>query len=138
MSQENDNVAILKEAYRLWHEGRADSMEHWMGLMTDDIDFRSLAGGNKGMEFTKECCCKDEVRGYFEGLGADWEMVYYNADEFVAQGNRVVMIGSCSWRHRKTGNVVDTPKVDIFRMRDGKIAAFFELYDTAQIVAATQ
>ncbi len=76
------------------------------------------------------------MRGYFQGLGADWEMVYYNADEFVAQGDRVVMIGSCSWRHRATGNVIDTPKVDIFRLRGGKIAAFFELYDTAKVTAA--
>ena len=136
MSQEDDNVAILKEAYRRWHESRAASVEHWMELMTEDIDFRSLAGGQEGMEFTRECCSKDQVRGYFEGLVADWEMVYYNADEYVAQGNRVVMIGSCSWRHRKTGNVIDTPKVDIFRLRDGKISAFFELYDTAMVMAA--
>ncbi|MEM7225207.1 MAG: nuclear transport factor 2 family protein [Pseudomonadota bacterium] len=136
MSQEKDNVAILKDAYRRWHETRAASVDLWMDLMTDDIDFRSLAHGSQGMEFTKDCCSKDQVRDYFQGLTSDWEMIYYNADEFVAQDNRVVMIGSCSWRHRKNGNVIDTPKVDIFRMRDGKITAFFELYDTASVIAA--
>ena len=52
MSQEDDNVAILKEAYRRWRESGADTVEHWLDLMTDDIDFRSLAGGARGMEFT--------------------------------------------------------------------------------------
>ena len=62
-------------------------------------------------------------------------MLDYTADEFVAQGDRVVMLGSCEWKHRGTGKTVKTPKADVIRMRDGKIVDFMEFYDTAAAIA---
>jgi hypothetical protein len=43
MSQEEMHVSLLKEAYKKWHETKAGSAEHWLALMTDDIQFRSLS-----------------------------------------------------------------------------------------------
>jgi len=80
---------------------------------------------------------RDALRDYFAGLTRDWEMIEYVADEFVAQGDRVVMLGRCSWRFKKTGKVVSTPKVDVWMMANSKAVAFFEYYDTAQVHAAT-
>ena len=36
---------------------------------------------------------RDELGRYFEGLARDWEMIEYKVDQFVAQGDRVVMLG---------------------------------------------
>ena len=33
-------------------------------------------------------------------------MMEYEVDHFVAQGDRVVMLGRCAWRFKKTGKVV--------------------------------
>ncbi len=63
-------------------------------------------------------------------------MIHYTVDEFVAQGDAVFMRGSCSWRHKRTGRVVDTPKVDFWRFRNGKAVEFYEYYDTVRVVAA--
>ena len=103
MSTEESHVAVLKEAYRRWHETKAGSVDHWLDLMTDDVKFRSLAEGAKPMAFTRMSTCKGDVKSYFNGLTADWEMLYYRIDEYVAQGERVVALGSCSFKHRKTG-----------------------------------
>ena len=84
------------------------------------------------MAFTRMSTCKGDVKSYFNGLTADWEMLYYRIDEYVAQGERVVALGSCSFKHRKTGKILETPKADFHKFRDGKICEFFELYDTAQ------
>ena len=132
MSTEESHVAVLKEAYRRWHETKAGSVDHWLDLMTDDVKFRSLAEGAKPMAFTRMSTCKGDVKSYFNGLTADWEMLYYRIDEYVAQGERVVALGSCSFKHRKTGKILETPKADFHKFRDGKICEFFELYDTAQ------
>jgi len=43
MTDEEKNVISLKEAYRLWNETKAGTVDHWLGLMTDDVHFRSLA-----------------------------------------------------------------------------------------------
>jgi ketosteroid isomerase-like protein len=63
-------------------------------------------------------------------------MIEYRVDHFVAQGDRVVMVGHCSWRAKRTGKVVATPKVDTWRFANGKAVEFYEFYDTAQVHAA--
>src|SRR5688572_17224518 len=115
MSQEAENVALLRDAYALWNSSRAglEGVERWMSLMADRVAWRSLAGGATGMEFTRQASTRSAVRGYFDMLVAEWAMQRYDADEFVAQGDRVVMIGRCVWKHRKTGKVVDSPKCDV-------------------------
>jgi ketosteroid isomerase-like protein len=40
--------------------------------------------------------------------------------------------------YRKTGIVVESPKADVFRFRDGLIVEFFEFFDTARALAATR
>jgi uncharacterized protein len=132
MSTEDSNVTVLKEAYRQWHDTKGGSVDHWLTLMTDDVKFRSLAEGTKPMEFTCTSSCKSDVQRYFAGLTEDWQMNYYRMDEYIAQGDRVVALGSCSFKHKKTGKILETPKADFHKFRDGKICEFFELYDTAQ------
>lgn len=132
MSTEDSNVTVLKEAYHQWHDTKGGSVDHWLTLMTDDVKFRSLAEGTKPMEFTLTSSCKSDVQRYFAGLTEDWQMNYYRMDEYIAQGDRVVALGSCSFKHKKTGKILETPKADFHKFRDGKICEFFELYDTAQ------
>ena len=135
MSQEEMHVSLLKAAYKKWHETKAGSAEHWLALMTDDIQFRSLGRGAPKMEFTRTSTCKEEVKGYFSQLTSEWEMIHYTIDEYIAQGDRVVALGNCAFRNKRTGKVLETPKADIHRFRNGKMCEFFEFYDTAQIIA---
>ena len=135
---EDDNVKILKEAYQYWSDHKEGSFEYWMDLMADNIQLNSIADGRKGMEFSRPCCCKQDVVRYFEELASEWEMIHYTVNEFIAQGERVVVIGSCGWKNRKTGKTVETPKADIIRMRNSKIIEFYEFYDTAKAIEGSQ
>jgi ketosteroid isomerase-like protein len=137
MSEEARNVEMLRTLYARWHDSRGADVASWLECMADTVDWRSLAEGAAGMEFTQRAVGKDDVRGYFELLGRDWEMQSYTVDHFVAQGDRVVMLGRCAWKHRATGKFVDTPKADAITLADGKIVGFMEYYDTAQALAAT-
>jgi uncharacterized protein len=125
-------VAQLKEAYNEWQESKGASSKKWLELMDEQVVFRSLAGGAEGMEFTKHCYSKADVEGYFDGLGADWEMLSYIPEYFVAEGDRVAVKSTCSWKSRKTNKVVETHKADFFRFSNDKIIEFFEFYDTAK------
>lgn len=136
--QEQTNAALLKQAYEYWDENKEQAFENWMNMIADDVSFSSLANGIAGMEFTRHCNCKNDVFRYFEELARDWEMLDFKMTEFVSQGDRVVAIGSCKWRFSKTGKEVESPKVDIFRLKDGKIVEFMEMFDTARAVACTQ
>jgi len=125
MTDEEKNVNSLKEAYRLWNETKAGTVDHWLQLMTDDVHFRSLAEGAHSMEFTCTSTCKRDVERYFAGLTTEWQMIYYRIDEYIAQGDRVVALGSCSFKHKITGKTLETPKADFHRFRNGKICEFF-------------
>ncbi len=137
MSDEARNVEVLKAAYRRWSETKGGSVDEWMKICADNIAFGSLAqGAAPPIQYMTEYTSRDRLKDYFGGLARDWEMIESAADHFVAQGDRVVVIGRCTWRFKKTGTVVSTPKCDTWRFADGKAVEFFEYYDTAQVMAA--
>jgi ketosteroid isomerase-like protein len=138
VNQENVNLELVRNAYVMWNHNKEQSFENWMNLLADNVRWRSLASGAIGMEFTSMCDCKDDVRNYFMGLARDWEMLHYTPEHYIAQGDWIVMRGSCGWRHRRTNKVVDTPKADFLRLKDGKIVEFHEYFDTAAALAATR
>ena len=138
MTPEEENVALLRPLYAAWNETKGASFGAFLDIIADDVDWRSLADGGVGMDFTRSGKTKGDVERYFEGLGRDWEMLHYVIDDYVAQGDRVVALGRCGFRHRRTGRVVETDKADVVRIRDGRIVSFFEYYDTAGVDAATR
>jgi ketosteroid isomerase-like protein len=73
---------------------------------------------------------------YFQTLARDWEMIEFVPDRFVDGGDDVVMIGRCSWRNRATGKIVDTPKVDVWRFRNGRAISFMEMFDSLAFMRA--
>jgi uncharacterized protein len=136
MGSEASNVERLTEAYARWSESKGGSVDHWMTLVADDIQFGSLAQGAPRVTFLRSYSNRDALADYFAGVLTDWEMLHYSADEFVAQDDRVVMRGSMAWRNKQTGRVVETPKVDYWRFQGGKAVEFYEYYDTARVLAA--
>ena len=136
MANEASNVAKLKEAYAAWSDSRGLSADHWMKIVADNIKFGSLAQGAPRVTFLKSYSNRDALADYFAAVVADWEMVHFTPGEFVAQDDRVFMRGSMAWRNKHTGRTVETPKVDYWRFKDGKVVEFYEYYDTARVLAA--
>ena len=136
ISDEARNVAILQDAYRDWSDSRGGSVDHWMSICDDNIKFGSIAARVESVDYMTTYRKREDLGRYFAGLARDWEMISYRVDQFVAQGDRVVMLGHCSWRAKKTGKVVSTPKADAWRFADGKAIEFYEYFDTAQVVQA--
>ncbi len=137
MADETRNVGILKDAYQNWSESKGASADYWLKICDDKIAFGSLAqGAPQGASYLTTYSNRDALKGYFSGLTRDWEMIEYVAEHYIAQGDRVVMLGRCSWRYKKNGKVVSTPKADAWRFVNGKAVEFFEYYDTAQVHAA--
>lgn len=136
MSEEARNVEMLRKAYAVWSATRGANSDHWMEICADRIAFGSLAHGPPGSAYLTNYQSRDELQGYFAGLANDWEMMEYEVDHFVAQGDRVVMLGRCAWKYKKTGKVVWTQKADSWRFENGKAVEYYEFYDTAQVLAA--
>jgi ketosteroid isomerase-like protein len=137
MADEAPNVEILKAAYKRWSDSKGASVDDWMKICDTNIAFGSLAqGAAPPIQYMTAYSKRDLLKDYFGGLARDWDMIESITDHFIAQGDRVVVVGRCSWRFKKSGKVVSTPKCDVWRMKDGKAVEFFEYYDTAQVMAA--
>lgn len=126
-------LARLKEAYSAWHETKGGSLDTWINLLADEVDFRSLANGRLAMPWTKRQTSPAEVREYLNGLTSTFKMDHYTVERYVCQDDTVVAICSTGWHNRATGKAFDTPKVDVWRFKRGKAVAYFEYYDTAAV-----
>lgn len=138
MTAADDNVAMLKEAYSQWSAQDVDGYDCWTTILAEEISLGSLANGSPEMPFTAPRRSKAQVLDYLDELKRDWDMISFDMNDYIVEGERVVAIGRVVWRNKATGKVVDTPKVDIWRFRDGKAVDFQEFYDTAQAYAATK
>ena len=86
-----------------------------------------FAGGRKGRE---------RVGSFFSELADSQESVSFEPREFVAQGDKVVALGSYRWRVKKNGREYGGDFAHAFTVRDGKIAGFHEYMDSAAATAA--
>ena len=136
MTNQSKNVENLRRAYQTWHDTKGLDTSSWLALFADDVGLTSLAGGAPGAEFSRARTGRAALVGYFDDIAKDWSMLSFDMRDFIEQDDRVVAIGRCSWKSKKTGKTVDTPKVDIWRFRDGKAVEFSEFYDTAQVFGA--
>ncbi len=135
-SQAEANKALLETTYRRWHETKGGCLDELIGIFADEIKFGSLAEGAPPATFTAFAVGPHEMRHYFSQLLGGWSMVHYTVDYMIADGDRVAVVGSTAWTSKQTGKSVDTPKVDIWRFKDGRAVEFYEYYDTAKLFAA--
>lgn len=132
-------IEKLRAAYREWDATKGGSIDTWLALCADTLQFHSLANGAAHATWSKHRSTREEVRGYLRELTSWFTMLEFRVDRFVCEDDTVVMIGSCRWLNNLTKKVVSTPKVDVWRFNDrGEAIEFTEYYDTAGLAAACQ
>lgn len=136
MSQEKSNIALLNAAYKHWNDTKGGNIGEWLAMMDDNIKFGTLAEGAGPMIFDHCRNAKAGVEAYLQALLEHLEMIHYTVDEYIVQGERIVTVGSVAWRNRATDKLVESPIVNVIRMKDGRISEYFEYYDTAKALAA--
>ena len=136
MTERQTDLNKLKAAFQAWHDTRGGSIDTWLELMADRVDWRSLADGMLAVPWTKTGRTRAEVRGYLVGLTSAFAMDHYTVEQYVSEGDTIVTIGSTAWHCKATGKPVATPIVTVWRFLDGQVVSFFEYYDTAKLLEA--
>jgi uncharacterized protein len=129
---ESNNVKTVKEAYSAFQDENIPAL---LRCLTDDVRWFEIgpeeliptAGRRKGHE---------QVEEFFATLETREEIQTFRPQQFVAQGDMVVVLGELKSRVRSTGGVINTPWVHVFTLSDGKISEFRSFYDTAAAVKA--
>lgn len=54
-------------------------------------------------------------------------------DQIIAEGDTVVALGTCSWKHKSTGAPAKVKMVHVWTVDDGKLATFQQHIDTVKV-----
>ena len=130
MTEAADNLAKLEHAYSEWDRTKGKNVDEILDLFDDNVRMGSVLDPALAVSFAGEYVSKDDARQYFAKLLDDWEMISYERDRFISDGDDIVMVGRCHWVSRHGGGEVKTPKVDIWHFENGKVTSFFEMFDT--------
>ena len=125
------NVDIVRRGYEAFGRGDVNGL---LALLHDQITW--VTPGPADLSTSGRRTSPQEVGAFFGTLSELYEFQRFEPAEFVAQGNRVVVIGSETVRVKATGAVLDLDWIHVFTVRDGKVVAFQEYFDTAAVVAA--
>ena len=128
---EQENTKIARQAYENFKNGDIQAL---MDSMSDDVDWEIPEIEN--VPFARRYRGREGAMQFFSSLAQAQDSVAFNPQEFIAQGDKVVVLGNYAWRARTTGREFGGDWAHVFTIRDGKIVGFKEYTDTAVISAA--
>jgi len=119
-----ENVQVVKNGYAAF--GRGD-IQALLSLFAEDIEWISpgeglpLAGTYRGLA---------QVAGFFQKLSDTLEFSSFEPREFLAEGDRVLVVGYSSGKAKTSNRSFENHWVMAFTVRNGKVANFREYTDT--------
>ncbi len=131
MSVQQDNIAATQSLFAAF--GAAD-IPGILALCNDDIviDFYGpsiipYAGHYEGLE---------AARRFFGTVLGAVDINQFDAEEFLADADKVVVTGHLNLTSKRTGGVIDSDFVHVITLRDARWSHFRDFMDTAVAVAA--
>jgi ketosteroid isomerase-like protein len=121
-----DNKQLVMESYELFLKGDIPSL---LDRCRDDADW--VERDSDCIPFAGTYHGKAEIADFFTRLADGAEVLRFEIRDFVAEGDKVVVMGEASWLAKPTGRSFDSPWVHVLTIRDGKIARFEAYNDTA-------
>jgi len=128
---ERENVSVVQSVFEAF--GRGD-VEALLKLLTDDV--RWMVSGPTEVPYMGDRRGREQVKEFFIALGSNVEFERFEPQEFVAQSERVVVLGSERGRVRCTGKDFDNDWAMVFTVRDGRVAQFRSYENTAAVADA--
>ena len=130
---ENTNLEVVRTGYEKFGSGDVKGL---LQLFSDDIKWTVLEienapflGSRQGLESVGE---------FFKQLSDGEDITSFEPLEFIAQNDRVVVLGRSEATARETGRSYKTDWVHVFRLKDGKVTEFNEFFDNAAATRAFQ
>ena len=128
---EQENVQLVQELYGAFGRGDVPAI---LDQLTDDVVF--FDPGAPEVPHAGRYRGRQEVGSYFARIAETMEIEEFAPTEFLAQADRVVVLGSLRARVKDTGRSYDNEWVMVWTLRDGKVAGYQIYEDTARELAA--
>ena len=129
---EQHNLNVVRDAYLAYRNHNYEALRNclaedvkWFAIGPPDLI--PTAGTRYG---------HDQVEQYFATLDGMEDIQSFEPEEFIVEGDKVVVTGDLKRRVDAKGNLLQSPWVHLFTMRNGRISDFRSFYDTAAVVSA--
>jgi uncharacterized protein len=129
---EQENVKTVQEAYAAFGRGDIPAI---LELLSEDVSW-TTPGPSDIIPFAGRFDGREGVGRFFAALGGAEAVERFEPGEFIAQGDKVVVLGHYTGRIRANGQADDIEFVHVFTVRDGKITSYRQYNDTAPSIAA--
>lgn len=130
---EQANIELIRQVYDAFINGDSERL---LSYLAQDIAWEEA--DVPGLPFAGKRQGRENVADFFRMVAAAQQLRDFRPAEFIAQGERVVVLGHYEWTVRATGADWGSDWVHIFTVRDGKVVAFREQTDTHRAVEAYQ
>jgi ketosteroid isomerase-like protein len=130
---EKVNTDIVQSGYEKFGSG---DIEGLLQLFSKEILWQVPTVENAPFTGTREGI--NEASDFFKLLSENETFTRFEPLEFIAQNDKVVVLGELAATVIPTGHNYESQWVHIFTVRDGKITSFQEFFDTAAATRAFQ
>ena len=130
---EQQNIRLVQDAYAAYARGDIDTV---LACMTAQIEWELPAVPSLSFTGKRKGC--DQVAEYFRLSAEKQVMREFIPKQFIAQDDKVVVLGFGAWTARDTGLDFESDWVHVFTVSEGRIAAFREFMDAHVAVEAFQ
>ncbi|HAF12249.1 MAG TPA: ketosteroid isomerase [Blastocatellia bacterium] len=120
------NKAIVEQAYNNFKTGNIEAL---LNLMVDDVTW--TLPEMEGAPFGGKRTGRAAVAEFFATVNTSQEPLRFEPRELIAEGDKVVALGSYEWRVRASGREFGADFAHAWTIQNGKVVAFHEYTDTA-------
>jgi hypothetical protein len=126
-----ENRRVVQSVFEAFGRGDVPAL---LALIDEGAEW--VAPGPSAVPYFGERRGREGAAEFFKQLGTEVEFESFEPGDFVAEGERVVVLGHERGRVRRTGKTFDNDWALVFTVRGGKVAAFRVYENTAAIAEA--
>ena len=126
-----NNAAIVRQLYDAFAHGDVSSA---LGALDPQVEWRVPSGSPYAGIYRSPQAVAEQVFGRLMQEWDDWQM---SVDQVLDAGEHVVVLGTESGTHRRTGRRAEASAAHVLRLRNGKVVAFTDYVDTHAVAQAT-
>ena len=124
-------AALVQQGYSLFSQGDIPGV---LKLMSPNVSWELPQVDN--VPFTGHFQGVEGVARFFSALAGALDIVKFEPREFIAQGNKVLVLGESRYRVKGQNEEFDTRWVDVLTVDNGAISSYEQFADTAKLERA--
>ena len=123
---EQENTKVAEQLYATFNSG---DIEGFLNVFSEDATWNSPEIEN--LPFETKVTGRENLAAFLTEIDKYEEFLKIEPQEYIAQGDKVVILGELHVRSKITGQEYNSGFAHIIEVKDGKAVSFLEYFDNA-------